>query len=529
MRRLFRAVRIAIFSGALLLQGALSALPVYAQAVNENAPRFPCFLKSECLQGETATGKCSTNFCFEAGIGGCASPQGLCFANPPPIDLTVRIGGALQVKNIGDYVKVVYQYGVSIAGLVAAVLAVIGGFQYMTGKAKEGKELIYRSLLGIVLVLGAYVILATINPALVNLELPRVPIVKKQTIASCAQTELCHPCGVPYYALKKRGEAESTGESSADPCLLSALVSANSDSLQSQFEVIGECVGKGCGADTMKGGGSSCSDATFRCKSVQSSEDTTFACGVKPDEAIEGYACKRCKAEGAGCGRTGANDECCGGFCSDTATGNFCASGKPGDDCDDDNECISGICQENWGNSCSSGAVGAPCADSTECTNGNKCSTTGSNVCTPATQYSYCDDDSECKSNHCLMLTGYENVCMPAGVESLVTCNTNADCAGKGGYCNTEALNFCTNGSPGSPCADNSECANKLCDLDNDMCVTGENGGSCTDGNDCLSKQCFGGGDYSVCVSGLKGSKCGGQAKCVGAGLTCASGRCVAK
>src|SRR5690606_27675476 len=206
----------------------------------------------------------------------------------------------------------------------------------------------------------------------------------------------------------------------------------------------------------------------FRCTIAGPGE--TFMCGHPPTNAIAGtgaeggYICKTCKAEGATCGALGANDECCGGFCSDTATGHKCSSGEPGDACDDNSECRTGICQTNWGNSCSAGEIGSPCASNSECSNGNKCQTSGSNTCSPGNQFSYCDDDSECKSGFCLKLSGYENICMPQGTtlqsfkqsQCPVTgvfnddcCNSNADCSGRGGYCNTEAYNFCTDGSPG--------------------------------------------------------------------------------
>jgi hypothetical protein len=77
--------------------------------------------------------------------------------------------GYVDIPWIAQYISGIYRYGISIAGIVAAVTMVIGGFQYMAGKPAEGKERIRRSLIGVVMVFGSYIILNTINPDLVTL------------------------------------------------------------------------------------------------------------------------------------------------------------------------------------------------------------------------------------------------------------------------------------------------------------------------------------------------------------------------
>lgn len=74
---------------------------------------------------------------------------------------------------ITQYVTGLYQYLVAIGGFVAAVMLMIGGFQYLTaggdtGKVSKGKERIIDSVVGLLVILGSYLILRTINPDLTD-------------------------------------------------------------------------------------------------------------------------------------------------------------------------------------------------------------------------------------------------------------------------------------------------------------------------------------------------------------------------
>lgn len=511
MPRFFRALRFGSLSALIFSHFLFFAAP-FAMAQNAQ-----CMLQGECLQGAATDGSCNAKYCFGLGDGKCVNPQGICYVNPPVIDLAVNIGGVAQVQNLGDYIQTIYKYGVSVAGIVAAVTIVIGGFQYMTGNPKEGKSKIYRSLLGVTLVFGAYVILLTINPDLVRLQLPKIPLIKKNVLAACAYTENCFPCGVPYVSLIDK--ASGTGATGTGQCEFAVSTSAT---IGARFAVAGNCVGKGCTAKQVTGG-TACSSATYRCKSVDA--NTAFACGTKPTAAIDGYACRQCIPRGQKCNNPGASDECCGGFCT---TGNVCANGEPGDSCDEDNECKGNFCAKSVfsSNICSPGAIGNPCEKKEDCKQSGFCSTSGGNLCTAGKQYNYCSNDSECNKaaelvcfDGSTILDGTKlSLCMPKG-NFLHGCKTNSDCLNIGGFCNTSYGNVCTDGSPGAPCSADKECANNRCAHDKNICVTGENGSACSDGNDCVSKVCAG-STKRFCSSGGIGSKCVAGPQCLG-GLKC--------
>jgi|GEM_PF-1789181 len=82
---------------------------------------------------------------------------GLDFLNLPP--------GA----EIGDVLARLYVYGVGLVAIIAVIMLVIGGVQYMVAGEKDpssAKERIRNAIWGLILALCSYLILYTINPDL---------------------------------------------------------------------------------------------------------------------------------------------------------------------------------------------------------------------------------------------------------------------------------------------------------------------------------------------------------------------------
>ncbi|HTK60462.1 MAG TPA: hypothetical protein VL283_04670 [Candidatus Baltobacteraceae bacterium] len=82
-----------------------------------------------------------------------------------------------KVEDVAQYIGIIYNFLISVAGMVAAVMMVVAGFQYLTsagdsGKIGAAKSRMANALIGLVLALGAYTILNTINPRLLQLKLP---------------------------------------------------------------------------------------------------------------------------------------------------------------------------------------------------------------------------------------------------------------------------------------------------------------------------------------------------------------------
>lgn len=93
-----------------------------------------------------------------------------------------QVGNSTRIPFLAEYINGIYRYLVGIVLIVAIVMMVYGGFRYLIGSAMDdvskGKTIIRDALIGMVLVIGAYTILNTVNPATVSLKILQVPFVK---------------------------------------------------------------------------------------------------------------------------------------------------------------------------------------------------------------------------------------------------------------------------------------------------------------------------------------------------------------
>ncbi len=90
------------------------------------------------------------------------------------------LGGCVESRtSIPNYILRFYQFGVGIAGILAVGMIVVGAITIsLSGaidKQKEGKDMIKNAIWGVVLLLGSYLILNTVNPELTKLKEPSVP------------------------------------------------------------------------------------------------------------------------------------------------------------------------------------------------------------------------------------------------------------------------------------------------------------------------------------------------------------------
>jgi type IV secretory pathway VirB2 component (pilin) len=79
----------------------------------------------------------------------------------------------------GNYLNILIKIFLGICAVLAVIMIVMGGIEYMTSdlaSSKEsGKKTITSAILGLLLALGAYLILKTINPELLNVCLNNLP------------------------------------------------------------------------------------------------------------------------------------------------------------------------------------------------------------------------------------------------------------------------------------------------------------------------------------------------------------------
>jgi len=113
---------------------------------------------------------------------------GMCL---PPLNTVTEIsfGGSKNFTNIGVFILQIYNYAVGVAAVLATVMIIISGAQWAvsggnTETINNSKKRIAGAVIGLFIALMSNFILNSINPALVNLRLPQVWMVKKQGLVS---------------------------------------------------------------------------------------------------------------------------------------------------------------------------------------------------------------------------------------------------------------------------------------------------------------------------------------------------------
>jgi D-alanyl-D-alanine dipeptidase len=112
------------------------------------------------------------------GFGGFSQPD----IYEPPGQVGEKVS-YITIPWIAELIAWMYSYGIGIAGIIAVVMVMVGGFMWILsgGDARhvqQAKSYITSSVVGLVLVMTAYMILRFINPSLVNLSTLYIEIPK---------------------------------------------------------------------------------------------------------------------------------------------------------------------------------------------------------------------------------------------------------------------------------------------------------------------------------------------------------------
>ena len=91
----------------------------------------------------------------------------------------ISFGGQDKFSNVGEFIVLMYKYLLTIVSIVAVVMIIIAGAQWVTSAGNSeaitsAKKRIGGAIIGLFIAYMSYFILNTINPALVNLRLPQV-------------------------------------------------------------------------------------------------------------------------------------------------------------------------------------------------------------------------------------------------------------------------------------------------------------------------------------------------------------------
>ncbi len=90
------------------------------------------------------------------------------------VDVGTTVDGKMTSDLLARYIKAMYDYGLKAAGILAAVILMGGGLIWLTSAGNESKigqakEMIVGAISGLIILFSAWLILNTVNPALLSL------------------------------------------------------------------------------------------------------------------------------------------------------------------------------------------------------------------------------------------------------------------------------------------------------------------------------------------------------------------------
>ena len=101
----------------------------------------------------------------------------------------------VKSNTLGLYIKAIYEYLLYVAGVLAVIVIMVGGFQWITAggnqsKIGEAKERVMGAVIGLFLALSSYLLLYTINPDLV--EIVDLNVDKIETLICASGDTVCY-------------------------------------------------------------------------------------------------------------------------------------------------------------------------------------------------------------------------------------------------------------------------------------------------------------------------------------------------
>jgi len=159
----------------------------------------------------------------------------LAAANVYAYTLEFPLPGMQSVSDPGEYISLLFVFGLGLVGFLAVAAIVVGGIMYMTGstvgKVDKAKQIIWGAVSGLVLLLCSYLLLFTIDPTLVNLS----PFQLK-------------PANIPAQQGGTQCTAPQVFDPTTDTCVTSAMVCDPATQVWSPTQ--GTCVNKPPGYGT---------------------------------------------------------------------------------------------------------------------------------------------------------------------------------------------------------------------------------------------------------------------------------------
>lgn len=109
---------------------------------------------------------------------------------PGLVDKGKELPLSSDTRPLANMIKGFYNYGLSIAGILAAIVLMAGGVIWLTSggsseKVSQAKGLIGGSITGLLLLMGAWLMLRTINPNLVDFKIQDIGAIDRIELGCC--------------------------------------------------------------------------------------------------------------------------------------------------------------------------------------------------------------------------------------------------------------------------------------------------------------------------------------------------------
>jgi hypothetical protein len=159
---------------------------------------------NECVNNVTAT-QCTKQSGKFSPLTSCK----LTFTPNVPIPRLFEGSQPVDETLLGRYISNFYVFFAGVAGILATVMMMWGGFHYITAagnpqRMNEGKDIIGNAVIGLVLVLISYLLLNAINPRLIQLRVPSLQYIPQILVAD----KYCETQGPEAIAAAQLAKAE---------------------------------------------------------------------------------------------------------------------------------------------------------------------------------------------------------------------------------------------------------------------------------------------------------------------------------
>jgi Papain-like cysteine protease AvrRpt2. len=111
----------------------------------------------------------------------------------PDFTNVIQKDGFVYIPFISVYLVGAYKMGVGIAAILAVIMIMVGGFIWIAaagdaGRIGQAKTMISGAVIGLILTVGSYIALQTVNPDLVNFTALKIPVVAPRPLINSDNT-----------------------------------------------------------------------------------------------------------------------------------------------------------------------------------------------------------------------------------------------------------------------------------------------------------------------------------------------------